>query len=122
MQVAIVEDDPLIAKAVSAAVVDAGHECRWISDGAQAGDESLLASDLVILDLMLPGIDGLTVLRGVVPRVVEFNFEHPERTVDAAVAQLLKDGALRRGNTVVVVTNMASGERIVDGVKIRTID
>jgi two-component system OmpR family response regulator/two-component system copper resistance phosphate regulon response regulator CusR len=63
MQVAIVEDDPLIAKAVSAAVVDAGHECRWIPDGTGAGDDSLLASDLVILDLMLPGADGLSVLR-----------------------------------------------------------
>ena len=30
MQVAIVEDDPIIAKAVSAAVTDAGHDCRWI--------------------------------------------------------------------------------------------
>lgn len=63
MQVAIVEDDPIIAKAVSTAVIDAGHQCRWIDDGAAAGDESLLASDLVILDLMLPGEDGLTVLR-----------------------------------------------------------
>jgi two-component system OmpR family response regulator len=63
MQVAIVEDDPIIAKAVSTAVVDAGHQCRWIEDGTAAGDESLLASDLVILDLMLPGEDGLAVLR-----------------------------------------------------------
>jgi len=63
MQVAIVEDDPIIAKAVSSAVVDAGHECRWIDNGVAAVDESLLASDLVILDLMLPGEDGLSVLR-----------------------------------------------------------
>jgi two-component system OmpR family response regulator/two-component system copper resistance phosphate regulon response regulator CusR len=63
MQVAIVEDDPIIAKAVTAAVAEAGHECRWIDNGSAAGDESLLASDLVILDLMLPGEDGLAVLR-----------------------------------------------------------
>jgi DNA-binding response OmpR family regulator len=63
MQVAIVEDDPIIAKAVTAAVAEAGHECRWINNGSAAGDESLLASDLVILDLMLPGEDGLAVLR-----------------------------------------------------------
>jgi len=54
--------------------------------------------------------------------VVAFNSQFPDQTVDAAVAQLLTDGLLRRGNTVVVVTNMASGERIVDGVKIRTLD
>lgn len=69
-----------------------------------------------------PTADGLTLLRGVVPRVVPFNSEHPDQTVDAAVAQLVADGLLRRGNVVVVVTNMASGERIVDGVKIRTLD
>ncbi|MFM8734696.1 MAG: response regulator transcription factor [Pirellulales bacterium] len=64
MQVAIVEDDPLIAKAVSAAVEDAGHESRWFPDGTAAmRDDALLASDLIVLDLMLPGADGLDVLR-----------------------------------------------------------
>ena len=64
MQVAIVEDDPIIAKAVSAAVTDAGHDCRWIADGGAAErDTSLIASDLIILDLMLPGTDGLSVLK-----------------------------------------------------------
>jgi len=65
MQVAIVEDDPIIAKAVSAAVSAAGHQCRWIPDGSVAGKEALIASDLVILDLMLPGEDGLSVLKAV---------------------------------------------------------
>ena len=69
-----------------------------------------------------PTADGLTLLRGVIPRVVAFNSQDPDRTVDAAVAQLMNDGLLRRGDTVVVVTNMASGERIVDGVKIRALD
>lgn len=69
-----------------------------------------------------PTADALTLLRGVVPRVVAFDAGQPDRTVDAAVAQLMKDGLLRRGDSVVVVTNMASGERIVDGVKIRTLD
>jgi hypothetical protein len=53
---------------------------------------------------------------------VAFNAQDPDRTVDAAVTQLMNDGLLRRGDTVVVITNMASGERIVDGVKIRTLD
>lgn len=69
-----------------------------------------------------PTADGLTLLRGVIPRVVAFNSQDPDRTVDVAVAQLMNDGLLRRGDTVVVVTNMASGERIVDGVKIRALD
>ncbi|MEY4689770.1 MAG: Pyruvate kinase [Verrucomicrobiota bacterium] len=69
-----------------------------------------------------PTADGLTLLRGVIPRVVAFDPQNPDRTVDEAVAQLMKDGTLERGDTVVVVTNMASGDRVVDGVKIRTLD
>jgi two-component system OmpR family response regulator len=64
MQVSIIEDDPLIARAVSTAVREAGHECTWVADGAVAiRDQTFLASDLVVLDLMLPKVPGLDVLR-----------------------------------------------------------
>ena len=64
MQVAIVEDDPVIGRAVSTAIREAGHECTWIPDGAVAVDtDALLANDIVLLDLMLPKVSGLDVLR-----------------------------------------------------------
>ena len=64
MQVSIIEDDPLIARAVSTAVREAGHDCHWVADGEAAiRDQTLLGSDLVVLDLMLPKVPGLDVLR-----------------------------------------------------------
>lgn len=63
MHVAIIEDDPVIAKAVGKAVREAGHECTWVADGDTAiRDRTLASSDLVVLDLMLPKTGGLTVL------------------------------------------------------------
>lgn len=64
MHVAIVEDDPVLARAVSQAVSEAGHECTVVPDGETAvRSQTLLASDVVLLDLMLPTVDGLAVLR-----------------------------------------------------------
>jgi two-component system OmpR family response regulator/two-component system copper resistance phosphate regulon response regulator CusR len=63
MQVAIIEDDPVIAKAVGRAVREAGHECTWVADGDTAiRDRTVAANDLVVLDLMLPNSGGITVL------------------------------------------------------------
>jgi DNA-binding response OmpR family regulator len=33
MHISIVEDDPVIAKAVATAVREAGHQCTWVADG-----------------------------------------------------------------------------------------
>lgn len=71
MQVAVVEDDPVIGRAISRAVREAGHDCALIADGAVALEaEALLGSDLVVLDLMLPQVSGLEVLRSVRSRGV----------------------------------------------------
>jgi len=64
MHVALVEDDPIVAKAVSTAVREAGHECTWVRDGETAiRQNTVLSSDVVVLDLMLPRLGGLEVLR-----------------------------------------------------------
>ena len=57
MHISIVEDDPVIAKAVRTAICEAGHDCTWVADGEAAiRDNTLLSSDIVVLDLMLPKI------------------------------------------------------------------
>jgi two-component system, OmpR family, response regulator len=64
MELLVIEDDPLIGKALRKGFSEAGHTCMWAKEG-QRGLE--LASgqqfDAIILDLMLPGRPGLEVLR-----------------------------------------------------------
>jgi two-component system OmpR family response regulator/two-component system copper resistance phosphate regulon response regulator CusR len=63
MHVAIIEDDASIARSVSRAIHEAGHECTCVADGdAALRDQTFLSSDLVVLDLMLPGTSGVEVL------------------------------------------------------------
>jgi len=63
MRVLLVEDDAMIGEAIQGALKDAAYAADWVKDGTVA-----LASlayqhyDLVLLDLGLPGKDGLEVL------------------------------------------------------------
>jgi len=60
----VVDDEPTIADVVSRYLEHAGYAARIASDGPgalrRAGEER---PDLVVLDLMLPGMDGLEVMR-----------------------------------------------------------
>jgi len=60
----VVDDEPTISEVVSRYLERAGYATRVAGDGHEAlrlaGEER---PDLVVLDLMLPGVDGLEVLR-----------------------------------------------------------
>jgi len=63
MRVLLVEDDPELAEGILDSQSVLGHTIDWVQDG----EEALLALsledfDALILDLMMPKIDGLTVL------------------------------------------------------------
>jgi two-component system response regulator PhoP len=65
MRVLLVEDEERLAENLAAALRDGpGLAVDWAADG-EAGDDYALGNcyDLVILDLMLPKLDGLGVLR-----------------------------------------------------------
>lgn len=63
MRVLLVEDDAMIGEAIQGALKDASYAADWVRNGATA--LATLAGqhyDLVLLDLGLPGKDGLEVL------------------------------------------------------------
>jgi two-component system OmpR family response regulator len=66
MRVLLVEDDPMIGEAVQGALKDASYAADWVKDG-QTALTSLGCQhyDLVLLDLGLPGKDGLEVLASI---------------------------------------------------------
>ena len=64
LRVALVEDDPRIQQLINAEITDEGHDC--ISFGSAEDFLEAIGTntfDLVLLDLMLPGMDGLTCLQ-----------------------------------------------------------
>ncbi len=66
MRLLVVEDDPKIASFVAGGLRQAGH----VVDAAHRGDDALALAtapapapyDAIVLDLMLPGLDGFTVI------------------------------------------------------------
>ena len=63
-RVLVVDDDPTVAEVVVDYLRHAGMEPRHVADGPAAlRARRGVATDLVVLDLMLPGIDGLEVCR-----------------------------------------------------------
>lgn len=64
MRILLVEDDPLIADAVKNALTDNGCDVRHEASGPMGlAAATLQAPDVVLLDLGLPGMDGLALLR-----------------------------------------------------------
>lgn len=64
MRILFVEDTEDLAEGVIAALRRTGHTVDWQSDGRKAEGLALNGDyDLVILDVMLPGIDGLSLLK-----------------------------------------------------------
>lgn len=63
-RVLIVDDDRTVAEVVARYLERDGHQVECVTDGAQALHRfAAVPFDLVVLDLMLPGIDGLDVFR-----------------------------------------------------------
>jgi two-component system response regulator QseB len=64
MRLLLIEDDPMIGRAVQSGLSRAGFTIDWVTDG-HSGAAALANAvyDAVVLDLGLPRIDGLSLLR-----------------------------------------------------------
>ncbi len=69
-----------------------------------------------------PVANSLSLSRGVVPMVMPFHHEAPEDTIDPALEKLVALGALKKGDTVVIVSSLSSGSHIVDATQMRVVD
>ena len=72
MRITLVEDNEALARGIAYRLHDAGHAVNHIMDGAEA--DAFLSrdgGDLIILDISLPSIDGLTLLRNLRARGFE---------------------------------------------------
>src|SRR5207247_5189886 len=62
--VLVVDDEPTIGEVVSRYLQRAGYDTRLAGSGEEALEQAAIdCPDLVVLDLMLPGVDGLEVMR-----------------------------------------------------------
>jgi two-component system alkaline phosphatase synthesis response regulator PhoP len=63
-QILLVDDSPVVADAVRDALAPFGYQVTWVQDGADVPDALRRGlPDLILLDVMMPGIDGLQVCR-----------------------------------------------------------
>ena len=64
MRILVVEDDVQLARQIGSALTEAGHDPIIVHDGERALDKTKQKMfDLVVLDVILPGMDGFDVLR-----------------------------------------------------------
>jgi two-component system OmpR family response regulator/two-component system copper resistance phosphate regulon response regulator CusR len=64
MNLLVIEDDPVMGKSLRKGLAEAGHDCVWVREGVRGLEEAASQRfDAVVLDLLLPGLPGLEVLR-----------------------------------------------------------
>lgn len=98
--VLIVEDEQSMQRALKNKLEHAGYTVLAANDGEGAIDALRGATkpDLVLLDLIMPKLDGISVLR-----------------------QMKADDALR-GVPVVILTNLSSGDKVAEAMQLGTFD
>lgn len=75
LRVLIVEDEKPIAELIRMSLTGAGYSCDWAEDGMKAADRIEHGNwDLILLDVMLPGVDGFELMEYIRPREIPVIF------------------------------------------------
>ena len=75
LNILIVEDDPVVANAIFQGGSQAGYACDCVHDGMAAADAiDGKPYDLVLLDVMIPGVDGFELMEYIRPAGIPMIF------------------------------------------------
>jgi pyruvate kinase len=64
---------------------------------------------------------GLTLSWGVTPIVIPFDMINPQNTIESALKHMIENGFLKKGQTVVAIGSILSGDQIIDAVQMRVV-
>ncbi|MFN3180086.1 MAG: response regulator transcription factor [Thermus sp.] len=92
-RILLVEDEPLVAHMVRRILERAGHQVDWAPSGQAALEKVSEAYDLVVCDLVMPGISGLEVIR----KIREQGLSTTILALSASVSEKSRREALEAG-------------------------
>ncbi|MFN4073496.1 MAG: response regulator transcription factor [Thermus sp.] len=92
-RILLVEDEPLVAHMVRRILERAGHQVDWAPSGQVALEKVSEAYDLVVCDLVMPGISGLEVIR----KIREQGLSTTILALSASVSEKSRREALEAG-------------------------
>ncbi|TSA41488.1 MAG: pyruvate kinase [Verrucomicrobiales bacterium] len=64
---------------------------------------------------------GLSLSWGVKPMVIPFDLINPQNTIETALKLMIEHGHLKKGQTVVIIGSILSGDQIIDAVQMRVV-
>lgn len=92
-RILLVEDEPLVAHMVRRILERAGHQVDWASSGQAALEKLSEPYDLVVCDLVMPGVSGLEVIQ----RMRALGLSTPILALSASVSEKSRREALEAG-------------------------
>jgi two-component system OmpR family response regulator len=106
-RILLIEDDPEIADEVVSELTDRSYQVTWAATGTQGAEQARLGKhDLLICDVMLPGCDGLTLVK----ELRQDGFRMPVLMVSALDAVTDRVAGLKTGGDDYVVKPFALPE------------